>query len=126
MTRPKRSLWTGRGRNLRGVVNYGRLLRAALANLDRWVTEGVAPPPSCHPRVADGTAVDPATYGSAEYGERLYGDAGIVTYYEYDKVGNLEYETDPIGKKVRHTYYDNGLLKETYDATSGDPGTLLG
>ena len=51
--------WTERARNLRGVVNYGRLLRAALVNLDRWVTEGVLPPASCHPRVADGTAVDP-------------------------------------------------------------------
>jgi len=27
--------------------------------VDRWVTEGVAPPPSRHPRLADGTAVDP-------------------------------------------------------------------
>ena len=52
--------WTERARNLRGVVHYGRLLRAALVNLDRWVTEGVAPPPSCHPRVDDGTAVVPA------------------------------------------------------------------
>ena len=51
--------WTERARNLRGVVNYGRLLRAALVNLDRWVTEGALPPASCHPRVADGTAVDP-------------------------------------------------------------------
>jgi hypothetical protein len=41
-------------------VNYGRLLRACLVNLDRWVMEGVAPPPSRHPRLADGTAVDPA------------------------------------------------------------------
>jgi YD repeat-containing protein len=29
-----------------------------------------------------------------------------------------EYETDPIGKKLRYTYYDNGLLREKYDATS--------
>jgi hypothetical protein len=49
-----------RSQHLRSVVNYGRLLRACLVNLDRWVTEGVAPPPSRHPRLADGTAVDPA------------------------------------------------------------------
>jgi hypothetical protein len=48
-----------RTRNLRGTVNYGRLLRACLVNLDRWISEGIAPPPSAHPRVADGTAVDP-------------------------------------------------------------------
>jgi hypothetical protein len=52
--------WTERAQHLRAVVNYCRFLRAALANLDRWVREGVAPPPSRHPRVDDGTAVDPA------------------------------------------------------------------
>jgi hypothetical protein len=48
-----------RSQNLRGTLNYGRLLRACLVNLDRWVTEGIEPPPSVHPRIADGTAVDP-------------------------------------------------------------------
>jgi hypothetical protein len=52
--------WTERAQHLRSVVNYGRLLRACLANLDRWVSEGTPPPPSRHPRVADGTAVDPS------------------------------------------------------------------
>jgi len=57
--------WTERSQHWRSVVNYGRLLRACLANLDRWVTEGVAPPPSRHPRVADGTAVDPSDLAKA-------------------------------------------------------------
>jgi hypothetical protein len=57
--------WSERSQHLRGVVNYGRLLRAGLVNLDRWVTEGVAPPPSCHPRLGDGTAVDPAELAKA-------------------------------------------------------------
>lgn len=39
------------------VLDYRPLLRAALMNLDRWITEGVDPPPSQHPRLADGTAV---------------------------------------------------------------------
>ncbi len=51
--------WTERSQNLRSTVNYGRLLRACLVNLDRWVTEGVEPPPSRHPRLDDGTAVPP-------------------------------------------------------------------
>jgi hypothetical protein len=51
--------WSERSQNLRGTVNYGRLLRACLVNLDRWVTEGVEPPPSRHPRLDDGTAVPP-------------------------------------------------------------------
>jgi hypothetical protein len=51
--------WVERAQHVRGVVNYGRLLRACLINLDRWVTEGTAPPPSRHPRIDDGTAVAP-------------------------------------------------------------------
>ncbi|MBI3067475.1 MAG: hypothetical protein HYY79_00835 [Betaproteobacteria bacterium] len=35
------------------------LLRAALVNLDRWVTRGALPPPSQYPRLDDGTAVPP-------------------------------------------------------------------
>ena len=51
--------WVERSQHVRGVVNYGRLLRACLINLDRWVTDGVDPPPSRHPRIEDGTAVVP-------------------------------------------------------------------
>ncbi|HEX5531845.1 MAG TPA: alpha/beta hydrolase domain-containing protein, partial [Methylomirabilota bacterium] len=47
----------GRGRHPFSVVDYSPLLRAALVNLDRWVSEGVEPPPSAVPRLADGTAV---------------------------------------------------------------------
>jgi hypothetical protein len=39
------------------LVDYAPLLRAALVALDRWVTEGVEPPPSAFPRLADKTAV---------------------------------------------------------------------
>ena len=40
------------------------------------------------------------------------------TIYQYDKLGRLEYETDPLSKKYHYTYYENGLLKEKYDATA--------
>jgi Alpha/beta hydrolase domain len=46
-----------RGLQRFGVVDYAPLLRAALVNLDRWVKDGVTPPPSAVPRLADGTAV---------------------------------------------------------------------
>ena len=39
------------------VLDYRPLLRAALINLDRWITEGREPPPSQHPRLKDGSAV---------------------------------------------------------------------
>ena len=42
-------------------VDYAPLLRAALDNLDRWVTSGEEPPASRHPSLNDGTAVDSHT-----------------------------------------------------------------
>jgi hypothetical protein len=39
-------------------TDFRPLLRAALVNLDRWVKDGVAPPPSRYPRIADGTLVE--------------------------------------------------------------------
>jgi len=47
----------GRGLQMFNVVDYAPLLRAALVNLDAWVRDGSAPPPSAVPRLADGTAV---------------------------------------------------------------------
>jgi hypothetical protein len=46
-----------RGLQRFNVVDYAPLLRAALVNLDRWVSEGVEPPASSFPRLSDGTAV---------------------------------------------------------------------
>jgi hypothetical protein len=42
-------------------VDYAPLLRAALDNLDRWVTTGEEPPASRHPSLDDGTAVESHT-----------------------------------------------------------------
>ena len=42
-------------------VDYGPLLRAALHNLDRWVSTGDPAPPSRHPNLGDGTAVESRT-----------------------------------------------------------------
>jgi hypothetical protein len=47
----------GRGQHLLNSVDYSPLLRAALVNLDGWVSRDEPPPPSRHPRLADGTAV---------------------------------------------------------------------
>jgi hypothetical protein len=40
-------------------TDYRPLLRAALVNLDRWVSAAETPPPSRYPRLDDGTAVPP-------------------------------------------------------------------
>lgn len=47
----------GRGRHMFSPVDYSPLLRAALVNLDRWVSEGTEPPSSMVPRLADGSAI---------------------------------------------------------------------
>ena len=44
------------------AVDYIPLLRAALFNLDRWVSDGIEPPPSLYPRLHDGTATTGADY----------------------------------------------------------------
>jgi hypothetical protein len=61
----------GRGLQRFNVVDYAPLLRAALVNLDRWVSEGVEPPASAFPRIADGTAV--AAESSAPLFSRIPG-----------------------------------------------------
>jgi hypothetical protein len=42
------------------ALDYAPLLRAALVNLDRWVSAGEEPPPSSYPRLSDGTAASRA------------------------------------------------------------------
>ena len=46
-----------RGQQLDNSVDYRPLLRAALNNLDLWVSDCIEPPDSLHPRLDDGTAV---------------------------------------------------------------------
>ena len=48
-----------RGQHPFNWIDYRPLLRAALVNLDRWVTHGEPAPPSSHPRLDNGTAVPP-------------------------------------------------------------------
>ena len=54
-----------RGQQPFNWTDYRPLLRAALVNLDHWVTQGEAPPASSHPRLADGTAVPPEKLANA-------------------------------------------------------------
>jgi Alpha/beta hydrolase domain len=54
-----------RGRAPFNTVDYAPLLRAALVNLDRWVSEGIEPAPSAVPRLADGSAVAAEDTGPA-------------------------------------------------------------
>ena len=48
-----------RGQNYLNSIDYTPLMRALLSNLDKWASEGIEPPESSHPKLSDGTAVDP-------------------------------------------------------------------
>ena len=43
------------------IIDYNPLLRAILDNLDNWVRTGQPAPPSRHPRISDGSAVESHT-----------------------------------------------------------------
>ena len=43
-------------------VRNGPLVRALLVALDEWVSCGIEPPPSCYPKITDGTLVDYETW----------------------------------------------------------------
>ena len=47
-----------RGRLPPNPANYRPLQEALFLALDRWITDGAPPPPSVHPRIADGTLSD--------------------------------------------------------------------
>jgi hypothetical protein len=51
------------GRAVLNPLNYSPAVRALFRALDRWVTDGVAPPPSAYPRLADGTLTSPDRAG---------------------------------------------------------------
>jgi len=47
------------GQQLNNPNDFRWVMRALLAAMDRWASEGAAPPPSAYPRLAEGTLVAP-------------------------------------------------------------------
>ena len=52
---PSRSI----GQQMNNPLDYRWVMRTLLVSMNKWTTDGVAPPPSALPRVADGTLVSP-------------------------------------------------------------------
>ncbi|MEE8465962.1 MAG: alpha/beta hydrolase domain-containing protein, partial [Dehalococcoidia bacterium] len=73
------------------IIDYRPLMRAALTNLDRWVTTGEAPPPSRHPRIDDGTAVT-----SERTAETLQKIPGIKLPEPMRRFTRLDFGPDPM------------------------------
>ena len=51
--------------NCVNTLNHYRVMRALMVRFERWVRDGVEPPPSTYPRIADGTLVTVAAYKAA-------------------------------------------------------------
>ena len=79
-----------RGAHAFNCLEYRALLRAALVNLDRWVTDGTPPPPSQHPRIADGTSVPPV-----EAAPSLEAVPGVKLPQPVRKFTRLDFGPDP-------------------------------
>ena len=79
-----------RGAHAFNCLEYRALLRAALVNLDRWVSDGVSPPASRYPRIADGSAVPPA--GTAPSLEAV---PGVKLPRPLRKFTRLDFGADP-------------------------------
>jgi hypothetical protein len=47
------------GQQMNNPLDYRWVMRTLLVSMNRWTAEGVAPPPSALPRIADGTLVAP-------------------------------------------------------------------
>ena len=59
-----RSLDLMKVQNPMNSINFAPLSRAVLENLHRWVADGIEPPPSSHPVLADGSAVAASSLNS--------------------------------------------------------------
>ena len=79
-----------RGTHSFNCLDYRALLRATLVNLDRWVSDGKAPPPGQYPRIADGTAVEPARAA-----DRLESLPGVRLPRPLRKFTRLDFGSDP-------------------------------
>ncbi len=84
-----------RGAHAFNCLEYRGLLRAALTNLDRWVTHGVEPPASRYPRISDGTAVAPAAAASS-----LEKIPGVKLPHPVRKFTRLDFGPDPLVPSV--------------------------
>ncbi len=80
-----------RGAHAFNCLDYRCLLRAALVNLDRWVSNDEPAPPSQYPRIADATATPPA--GAAP---RLEAVPGVKLPRPLRKFTRLDFGPDPL------------------------------
>lgn len=101
----------GMAQEFANIVATSMFFRANLDNLDAWVTDGVEPPPSRHPRCADGTLVDTAAWRDA-----FPAIPGVMLPRGPSGLEALDFGSD----------IDGGYIaKEPPDVVPGDPYAVL-
>ena len=106
LTAPQRGI----GQNLSNTVATSMLFRAMLDAMDRWATDGTAPPPSRVPARADGTLVDYASWR-----EQFPRVPGVMTLAEANRLPLLDF-----GPDVEH-----GILREPPAVIEGKSYAVL-
>ena len=71
------------------IIDYNPLLRAILDNLDKWVRTGQPAPPSRHPRISDGSAVESHTLAA-----KFRGIPGVEFPERVTRAMRLDYGTE--------------------------------
>lgn len=79
-----------RSNNPINCLDHRPFLRAALRNMDLWVTEGIEPPPSLYPMIADGTAITPEK--AAETLEKI---PGVISPQPLRQFMRLDFGENP-------------------------------
>ncbi len=109
------------GQQLNNPNDFRWTMRALLVAMDRWVTEGTAPPSSVYPRIADGTLVAPEAVDFPKipgvvYSTRIH-KAYRADYGPQWKSGVVTQEPPKIGKPFP-------MLVSQVDADGNETGGL--
>jgi hypothetical protein len=103
------------------TVDYRPVLRAALAALDRWVKDGTPPPPSRHPRIADGSLVPVAEPAAPIPGLTLAKGPSARERIDYGP----DYAKGIVGKVLPEVLGDRyGVLVPRVDADGNETGGI--
>jgi hypothetical protein len=109
-----------RTQRLYHCLDYRSLLRAALVNLDRWVTSGHPAPPSRYPKISDGTAVSPETALKT-----LTSIPGVEPPVHLRRFTRLDFGTDP-GVPTKVPPVVGNLYPNLVSAVDGDGNETSG
>ncbi|MCH8063212.1 MAG: hypothetical protein IH861_11985 [Chloroflexi bacterium] len=119
----KQRLFDGlKGQTPYNSIEYSPLMRAALENLDAWAREGKPAPPSRHPRLTDGTAVE-----SSSLAEKFAEIPGAVFPKQTLHAMRLDYGPEQhLGRTVQLPAIEGALYPALVSDVDEDGNELAG